>query len=199
MQSNEIYNFSNAWFEGTRHIWDVLIEQLCPKRILEVGSYEGRSACYYIDKIGSKRDLDLHCIDPWSNFPNNENLFIKNTNIAIGNCINSISLNIHKGKSITELPKLLSSGFQSYFDLVYIDGSHRAQDVLFDAVLAFQLTKCGGLIVFDDYLWNINDGNDISPLETPKIAIDAFTNIYLTKIKIIHAHLYQLYVQKQFE
>lgn len=199
MQSQAKYKFSNTWFDGTRHIWDVLIEQLKPKRILEVGSYEGKSACYYIDEIASKNSLELHCIDPWSNLPENENIFIENTNIAIKNCINSVALKIHKGKSVTELSKLVSSGFQSYFDLIYIDGSHSAQDVIFDAVLAFQLARCGGLIIFDDYLWANKNRKDLSPIDTPKIAIDSFTNIYFNKIDIVHTHLYQLYVQKLYD
>ena len=37
------------------------------------------------------------------------------------------------------------------FDLIYIDASHYAPDVLSDAVLAFKLLKPGGILIFDDY------------------------------------------------
>ena len=37
------------------------------------------------------------------------------------------------------------------FDLVYIDASHEAADVLADAVLAWPLLKPGGFLGFDDY------------------------------------------------
>ena len=40
--------------------------------------------------------------------------------------------------------------FESY-DLVYLDGSHMAADVLEDAVLSFPLLKPGGILIFDDY------------------------------------------------
>jgi hypothetical protein len=33
------------------------------------------------------------------------------------------------------------------------DGSHRARDVLEDAVLSWPLLKVGGIMLFDDYLW----------------------------------------------
>lgn len=37
------------------------------------------------------------------------------------------------------------------FDLILIDGSHLMLDVLHDALLAFELLKPGGTLVFDDY------------------------------------------------
>jgi hypothetical protein len=36
------YEFTNNWFENTaKGVWDSLIPQINPHRILEVGSYEG--------------------------------------------------------------------------------------------------------------------------------------------------------------
>lgn len=40
------------------------------------------------------------------------------------------------------------------FDLIYIDGSHMRLDVLTDAVMAWQLLRVHGILVFDDYEWN---------------------------------------------
>ena len=37
---------------------------------------------------------------------------------------------------------------------IYVDGSHEAPDVLFDAILAHKLVKNNGIIAFDDYLWS---------------------------------------------
>jgi hypothetical protein len=40
------YVFSNNWFDAlARPVWDQLIPQIKPRRILEVGSYEGQSTC----------------------------------------------------------------------------------------------------------------------------------------------------------
>ena len=54
----------------------------------------------------------------------------------------------------------------------------------------------GGIIGFDDYLWQepLPYGTDL--LRCPKLAIDAFTNIYARKTRIMLAPLYWLYVQK---
>ncbi len=36
-----------------------------PRRVLEVGSYEGASACYLIDRLAVRHELELHCVDHW--------------------------------------------------------------------------------------------------------------------------------------
>lgn len=37
------------------------------------------------------------------------------------------------------------------FDFIYVDGSHRSPDVIYDAILSFGLLKKGGIMIFDDY------------------------------------------------
>jgi hypothetical protein len=60
------YNFTNNWFEVTsKIIWDQFIPQIKPRKILEIGSYEGASACFLIDTLAGDHPLEIHCIDPW--------------------------------------------------------------------------------------------------------------------------------------
>mgnify|MGYP006284026743 CR=1 FL=1 len=110
-----------------------------------------------------------------------------------------VALNVHKGRSAVELAKLIAAGKSGYFDLVYIDGSHQAPDVLLDAALGFALTRVGGLLIFDDYLWSESLAGGRDPLRCPKLAIDAFTNIHARKLDILFAPLDQLYVCKTAE
>jgi hypothetical protein len=51
-------------------------------------------------------------------------------------------------------------------------------------------------MAFDDYLWQEQLQYGADPIRCPKPAIDAFTNIYCRKIKVLSAPLYQLYIQK---
>ena len=39
------------------------------------------------------------------------------------------------------------------FDVIYVDGSHFADDVLTDGINAWRLLKQGGIMIFDDLLW----------------------------------------------
>jgi predicted O-methyltransferase YrrM len=208
--SNETYQYTNNWFEiGAKGVWDLLIPQINPTRILEIGSYEGASTCYLIEKLAIHKDIEIHCIDTWEggvehkeggssqvNMLTVENVFHHNTKIAISKVNGEVDFTIHKGFSDIELSKLIVNGKQGYFDFIYVDGSHQAPDVLCDALLSFKLLKIGGIIAFDDYLWQEPLSHGTDPIRCPKLAIDAFTNIYCRKIRIIPAPLYQLYVQK---
>ncbi len=197
--------FTNNWFDSVaKNNWDQLISGLNPEKLLEIGSYEGASTCYLIKKLSEKPAIEIHCIDTWEggvehqtiDMHSVESRFDSNTNFAISLNKNPVNLVKHKSVSDLALSKLLAEGKRNYFDFVYVDGSHQAPDVLFDAVASFRLTKIGGLIAFDDYLWaeDLPTGKDLT--RCPKPAIDAFTSLYWNKIKIISAPLYQLYIQK---
>lgn len=204
------YQFTNKWFAGVaKNVWDKLIPSINPTKILEVGSYEGASTCYLIDSLAPKNDIEIHCIDSWeggiehksrgmveTDMLEVEKRFLNNTHISLARVEKSVDLQIHKGYSDVELAKLLVCGKQNYFDFIYVDGSHQAPDVLCDALLSFRLLREGGVMAFDDYLWAENLSYGIDPIRCPKMAIDAFTNIYCRKIRVLSAPLYQLYIKK---
>jgi len=68
------------------------------------------------------------------------------------------------------------------FDIIYIDGNHRAHSVLTDAVLSWGLLKKGGILIFDDYKWHMADRPDV---ERPQMAIDAFTANFQRFLEVI--------------
>lgn len=203
------YLFTNDWFDSNIGVWDQLIDSVNPTKILEVGSYEGKSTTFLIEKLTAKKDIEIHCIDNWkggiehqsggayqTEMSEVEKRFHNNLNTAKSNQNFSANINIHKGSSHSELPKLVAEGKSEYFDFIYIDGSHQAPDVLLDAVIAFILLKKNGVIAFDDYLWEEPLPGGADPIRSPKIAIDAFTNIFCRKLNILRAPLNQLYIQK---
>ena len=203
------YEFTNNWFAFAKDIWDYTIPQINPTKILEIGSYEGASTCYLIEKLAASKDIELHCIDNWqggiehkkdgtveTNMSIVESRFHRNIKIARNNVENDVNLVIHKEFSDVALSKLIAEGKQGYFDFIYIDGSHQAPDVLCDAILAFRLLKNGGVIGFDDYVWQEQLPYGTDPIRCPKIAIDAFTNIYCRKLRIFSIPQCQVYVQK---
>jgi predicted O-methyltransferase YrrM len=199
--------FTADWFDrGSRPVWDQLIPYLEVRRALEIGSYEGASACYLIRTLGQKAALEIHCIDSWQggiehqaagcDMQTVEANFHRNSRIAIESCPHPVELVVHKGYSDNCLVALLNDKKKGYFDFVYIDGSHQAPDVLSDAVLCFHLLRPHGVMVFDDYLWHEGSADGKDPLRCPKMAIDAFINCNFRKLRIISAPLYQIYLQK---
>ena len=102
-----------------------------------------------------------------------------------------------KSDSALALAQLLTEGAANRFDVTYIDASHKAPDVLADAILAFKLTRIGGVLVFDDYLWRMAGPGANDVLNQPKAGIDAFVNTYYRKLNLIPgAPLRQLYMTK---
>ena len=110
--------------------------------------------------------------------------FDENVKLAIERAAQRVSLQKIKQRSVAALAGLIATD-ETPFDLIYIDGSHTAADVLTDAVLAFQLLRVGGVMIFDDYLWSMEPALSVDPLNMPKPAIDAFAMIFMRKMRVL--------------
>ena len=144
--------------------------------MLEIGAFEGRSTTYFIDNYLFHKNSTIETVDPFDTKDPTTPLTNYTYNIFLKNIKNSRypeKSYLHKEYSKDILPVLLTQKKQ--YDLITIDGSHLIQDVLFDAVNCFYLTKVGGYMFFDDY-----GAGD------PKKAIDAFVRCFSEKIKVIH-------------
>jgi predicted O-methyltransferase YrrM len=194
------YQFTKDWFNWAPAVWEQLTPMLSGeaglRNFLEIGSFEGRSSVWIMENMMSDGE-HLVCIDTWEggeehgeeNMSEVEERFRHNMQIAKDKSPMRNFQTI-KDFSYSALASLVGSPFD--FDFIYIDGSHKAPDVLTDACMAWPLLKKGGLMVFDDYMW----GDPRDALHRPKIAIDAFTNIFGETVEIIHMG-YQLVVRKK--
>ena len=197
--------FTLNWFQhGASMVWDQMIPQIDPATILEVGCFEGASTCYLIETLSQHHPVEIHCVDSWEGGIEHQDndmaavaaRFQHNVRVALARTPHPVTLHVHQGFSDTRMIGLLAAGKVNYFDFIYIDGSHQAPDVLSDAVLGFKLLKVGGVMAFDDYIWQetLPYGKDY--LRCPKPAIDAFVNINMRKLDIVPAPIGQFYVRK---
>ncbi len=108
----------------------------------EVGSYEGRSACWIVQHLLTGKDSRLICVEPFQEYADQERNF--DHNIRVAGCADKIVK--LRGRSQQVLPFLAEESF----DFVYIDGSHMILDVLQDAAMCWRLVRPGGILVFDD-------------------------------------------------
>jgi predicted O-methyltransferase YrrM len=145
---------------------------------LEIGVFEGRATVWFLRNILTHPASMLICVDdaPRDRFAENTRPYREKIRLLLG-----------KSQEILRDRKFPSNGL----DFVYIDGSHRAPDVLEDAVLTFRLVKPGGVVIFDDYLWR----PDLGPLETPRLAIDAFLDVFRGQYRVLGSG-YQVAIQK---
>jgi hypothetical protein len=96
-----------------------------------------------------------------------------------------------KGLSGAQLAALVAEGGER-FDVVYIDGSHFADDVLLDALLGWRLLVDGGTMIFDDYLWRF-ERYGLS--RNPSAAIHLFLKLVAADHVVLHAG-HQVIVRK---
>jgi predicted O-methyltransferase YrrM len=197
---SETYEFTQDWFKWGPPLFRTVIDLIPAKRrFLEIGCFEGRSAVWLVEN-GLESGGILNCIDTWQggeehtveNMREVERRFNENIRKVQAKDLTK-KINVYKQTSVRGLAHLIWNmpSPLEMMDLIYIDGSHQAPDVLADTCMAWQVLKVGGVIVFDDYVW----GSDYPVLHKPKIAIDTFTNIYHDKLRVIFVG-YQLAVQK---
>ena len=187
--------FSTDWAGSHFFTWAELLAPLreIPVRILEVGSWEGRSALFFLNYLPLSR---IVCNDTFGgnvehhNDPYFAELALKSerqfdSNLAhLAERVEKI-----KGPSATVLADLGTLGRR--FDLAYIDGSHLAADVYRDAVLVWSMMERGGLVIFDDYEFDLMKGE----LENPKPGVDAFLAAVRGQYREVH-RAYQIVIAK---
>ncbi|MBH52100.1 MAG: hypothetical protein CL785_02975 [Chloroflexi bacterium] len=125
--------------------------------ILEIGCWAGESTIMWSDILKKFPDIDwsITCVDPWFPYPGVNavmssalnkskifDLFIHNINCA------GIADRVHIYRGTSDL--LLPSLKDSQFDLVFIDGDHRYDQVIKDLERSNPLVKNRGILCGDD-------------------------------------------------
>ena len=203
------YSFEIDWFSHNAPTWAALLSRLGKvQRILEIGSYEGRSATWFMENaFRDDAKGEIVCIDKWdfSDDPGAadpiagvEARFDKNMEIATERTGGNIKVRKIKAPSAEGLVTLLSEKQERSFDVVYVDGGHTSALALTDLVFSFPLAKVGALIIVDDYVWNQAETVTNNILEQPKLAVDGFVNCFHNYLQVVAgAPLYQMYLQKK--
>jgi predicted O-methyltransferase YrrM len=193
--SEERYTYN--WFSGNASQWETMLAEYAAQphlNFLEIGSFEGRSACWLLRNILTDPTSRLTCIDL---FP--ETLGPGDGMPRMATPDKTFDANIAatgQGAQVTKLrgasEALLRTLAADAYDFIYIDGSHNAPYVLSDAVLSWYLLKVDGLICFDDYEWM----PEYPPLERPAAGIDAFMQLYAGLFEVTYTG-YQIALRKK--
>lgn len=132
-----------------------LINSLKPKIVVEVGSWLGISAIYMARLIDA--ESRLYAIDHWQG--SIEHRLDKEYSIKLPTLYQQFLSNvIHAGAANTIIPIKMSSleaakSLSLKPHLVYIDGSHKEEDVYNDIIAWYHKLEVGGVICGDDYFW----------------------------------------------
>jgi hypothetical protein len=179
-------DFSEDWTSINFNVWSQIFDLHGHtfKDGLEIGSFEGRSAVFFLQYFPN---LHLTCVDL---FKYTDEFFSDRKSWATeftGGVRFDKNLSKYKGrydKVVASSTSTLSTFIddKKQFDLIYIDGSHYRDDVFTDALLSWKLLRVNGIIIFDDYVWNW----EASPKDRPKDAIEYFIYSHLDELKILH-------------
>ena len=175
------YAFDRDWHTRHATYWSQALERFKGKpeiSYLEVGLFEGASFFWMLEKILTHPTARATGVDPffgiYSDIRNYGNTFFDNLTLSGEEARTTIVRDI----SQTAMRRM---SVESY-DIIYIDGSHDARDVLEDAVLAWRLLKDGGVLIFDDYeLWW-----DRPAAQRPQFAIDVFYTFFKNEFAVTH-------------
>ena len=189
--------FTTDW--TTRHfpLWMSLLapRRAEPLRILEIGSWEGRSALFFLNFVPAST---IVCVDTFGgNRPIRRRrgwrtrFVLRRVERLFDRNLAQFSARLEKRKqnSIDALGELALAS--RCFDLIYVDGSHDAIDCYRDGALSWMLLAPGGIMIFDDYAWTV------SPLEIerPKLGIDRLLEALSGQYRELHRD-YQIALQK---
>lgn len=156
--------FTNNWFDRNINISMKLLQNIFKDNkvdILEIGSHEGKSTVWMLENLCNAKGSTFTSIDPYITDDKTSLVtsqtyqnFCHNTSI----CKNKEKLTQYFSPSHDILPKLVKKG--KLFDIIYIDGSHHEDDVMFDLTHSDILINTGGVILLDDvgFDWDKNDG-----------------------------------------
>jgi len=173
--SSHAYNFLN------------IINQFKFCKYLEIGSFEGNSAMFVAKNFP---DASIHCIDNWIG-TDEYHKDLKFSNVEENFDLNMSEFNNYKKYKLTsdEFFKIN----QNNFDVIYIDGYHKGDQVLKDFINSWEALNVNGIIIFDDYIWKFF--NEIE--NNPCYAINSHLNKIIKNLKILKVSNSQLFIQKK--
>ena len=139
------------------------------KNILEIGSYEGRSAIFFLNYFNTSK---ITCVDTWLG----SHEHVRKMEEIEKNFDNNLKL--YENKLIK--PKTTSDNFfltnKLLFDLIYIDGLHAYDQVKSDLENAYKFLRPKGYLLIDDYLWKFYPANKKNVINSTNEFIQKYNN-----------------------
>lgn len=164
-----------------------------PTVFVELGVFEGETTFNVAHLLRNNPNYVHYAIDPFLTSENLRQTVLDDAKqVFLENLKEYPSVKFLDMKSLDGLVFLHSMNVKA--DLIYVDGSHFAKDVLVDAVLGFELLNIGGVMLFDDAVsWRYGD----SIHDSPKLAIDNFIQCNWNRLKVLEMpNGYQVAIQR---
>ena len=195
-ESLKALDTTSDWFSQRLKHWLACFDDvgLKPERrldVLEIGSWEGMSTWFIAEHFGN---ATITCVDTWAgadeHILNRDDASMSEVEQRFDRNLAPFSERLRKRKMTSQAFFAAETPAEAY-DFAYVDGSHYVDDVMLDALCAFASLRVGGLLIFDDYQWNLYE----KPVDAPAAAINAFLRLKAGQYRIVWAY-YQVAIQK---
>ena len=144
------YNENEKWFCNNLNYLNNYFNKIDNiEKILEIGSYEGRSAIFFLKTFPFSK---ISCIDTWRGSDEHSNY---NFNVIEQN-FDKNTFFYQKNKRLKKIKDTSNNFFKKNsenFDLIYVDGDHASEQVSLDINNSWKILNKGGYLILDDYLW----------------------------------------------
>lgn len=188
VKNNGKYTFTSDWFTHNIPHWNNILQEMKGKpglTYLEIGPYEGRSFLWVMDNILTHPSSRAIAIDTFDKIFDSDPEQVFRENLRRSG--HTAKVTVIKGYSQEKMRDLRLNSI----DLIYIDGDHRGKGVLQDAILAWDLLKEDGLLIFDDYKLDYE-----LPMEMrPEFSLDVLQALFWKEMTVL-VNDYQLIVRK---
>ncbi|EIM82719.1 nucleotide-diphospho-sugar transferase [Stereum hirsutum FP-91666 SS1] len=208
LTDNFAYDFTPTedWFSVNINSWKAIFPFVTSPspRILEIGSWEGRSAVFLLTEL-CKTSGEIVCVDHFDlqcteagceryrKLTHNLSLTRKTFRVVDDFSVPGLMLLLQD-----EIAQSRESiGTEPGFDWVHFDGTHEVDDTFLDGELAWRLARKGAIFIFDEYDW------DAEPNERryhQKRGMDAFLALHAGEYNLLSCEgQHQIILQKTVE
>jgi len=179
----EVPEYFDAVVDNFENIFNNYFINKDDMKFLQIGGYSGRSSEWILKNV--KKTCTLIDIDTWNGSPSEEG-HVDNYKQDFSDVEKIYDSRIKNFDNVIKFKGTSDSYFESIkdqgqiFDFIYVDGSHKRDDVYNDSINSYRHLKVGGIIAFDDYYWNIDKPQEY----IPHFAIKRFISEHKLKILI---------------
>lgn len=186
-----MYNFTmdfNCGRGAVTNIANFITTYGVPNTVIEIGVFEGSTTFWLSDQLTPHNpNLRIYAVDPHVG----SNDMSEDFSLVQQNFVHN--LNECKYKNVSYIQKHSQDGLIDLInqsvkaELIYIDGDHKASEVLTDLVLSWKLLEVGGIILCDDTTtWRYTDKNGTQSAQmSVRMAVEMFIQCNWHKLKVL--------------
>lgn len=193
-QTEHQFEFTRSWFRNRNQttfstFLPPKFDGSRPVRLIQIGVFEGADLVWQFQNTLRHPDSFAFAIDPWAATTKLDQQTMDKVAARAASNLRpwKKKLQLHRGFSQDILAAAVKAGRlagvrSGFWDIVVIDGDHRADAVQRDATLAMQLLKPGGWLLFDDVRTQVPKKDEV------EVGLRRFLDVWGGSLELAWSH-----------